>query len=134
MPTLKTRALFISHAWKYNQDYWTVVEWLNNASNFYWRNCSIPSHDGLVDTSIRGLKEGITRQIRPAQGVIIIAGMYTAYSDWIDYEINEAIRMNKTLIGVRPRGQQRVPRKVQDNCIMINWNSASLINMIRALI
>ena len=132
MPTLKRRMIFISHAWDYNDDYWAIVNWLDNASNFAWSNCSVPSHDGLSDTTTAGLKRAITRQINPAQVVIIIAGMYAAHSNWIDYEIDEAVRLEKTIIGIRPRGQQRVPTKIQDNATtMVNWNSSSLISAIR---
>ena len=132
MPTLKRRMIFISHAWDYNEDYWTIVNWLNNASNFAWSNCSVPSHDGLSDTTTAGLKRAITRQINPAQVVIIIAGMYAAHSNWIDYEIDEAVRLEKTIIGIRPRGQQRVPTKITDNATkMVNWNSSSLITAVR---
>ena len=49
--------------------------------------------------------------------------MYTLYSEWIDYEINEAIRMNKPIIAIKPWGNERVPLKIQ--------NSASLISTIR---
>ena len=132
MPSLKSRMLFISHAWDYNDDYWTIVNWLNDASNFNWRNCSVPSHDGLPDKTTVALKRAITRQINPAQAVVIIGGMYAAYSDWIDYEIDEAVRLNKTIIGIRPRAQQRIPTKIQQNATtMVNWNSSSLINAIR---
>ena len=132
MPTLKRRMIFISHAWDYNGDYWTIVNWFNDANNFNWRNCSVPSHDRLPDKTTAALKRAITRQINPAQVVVIIAGMYAAHSDWIDYEIDEAVRLNKTIIGIRPRGQQRMPTKIQENATtIVNWNSASLINAIR---
>ena len=74
----------------------------------------------------------MTRQISPAQGVIILAGMYAAHSAWIDYEIDEAIRMNKVIIGVRPWGQERVPVKVQNTAkVMVGWNSSSVIQAVR---
>ena len=132
MPTLKRRMIFISHAWDYNKDYWTIVNWFKNAKNFKWSNCSVPSHDRLPDKTTIGLKRSITGQINPAQVVVIIAGMYAAHSDWIDYEIDEAVRLNKTIIGIRPRSQQRVPTKITGNVTkMVNWNSSSLISAIR---
>ncbi len=132
MPGLKVRMLFISHAWKYDVAYNTLVRWFNDAPNFSWRNCSIPSTDALPDKTTKGLAEGITRQINPAQGVLIIAGMYAAHSGWIDYEISEARRMGKTIIGVRPWGQERMPVKVQEAAhVMVNWNSQSIINAVR---
>ncbi len=133
MPELKIRTIFISHAWQYNEHYWKIVEWFNAAPNFQWKNCSVPSHDALPDKTSKGLSDGMTRQITPAQVVIIIGGMYASYSDWIDYEISEAQRMNKTIIGVAPWGQDRIPQKVQDAsiCPLVGWNSASVIQAVR---
>jgi len=128
----KTRMLFISHAWAYEEHYNKIVEWFNSDLLFSWKNCSVPSDDALPDKTKKGLAEGIRRQISPAQGVIVIAGMYAAHSDWIDYEIDEAIRMEKTIIGVYPRGQQRAPKKIQDAAkVMVNWNSNSIIQAVK---
>lgn len=135
MPTLKTRRLFISHAWSYDAHYNTIVGWFNEEPNFDWINYSVPSDDACDEKSTAGLKRCITRQINPVQGVIILAGMYAAHSDWIDYEIDEAIRLNKIIIGVRPWGQERTPLKVQNSAhIMVNWQRASIIQAIRDLI
>ncbi|MFH1095920.1 MAG: TIR domain-containing protein [Candidatus Desantisbacteria bacterium] len=133
MPTLKNRMIFISHAWSYNQHYWTLVHWFNEESNFSWSNCSVPSHDALPDKTSKGLSEGMTRQISPAQVVVILGGMYASYSAWIDYEISEAKRMNKVIIGVKPWGQERVPLSVQNAsiCPVVGWNRSSIIQAIR---
>lgn len=132
MPDLKTRMLFISHAWKYEQHYNQLELWFNLAQYFSWKNCSVPSTDALTDTTIAGLATGMTRQISPAQGVIILAGMYVAHSDWIKYEIDEAVRMKKVIIGVRPWGSERVPTIVAENATtMVNWQSASIIQAVR---
>jgi hypothetical protein len=134
MPELKTRMIFISHAWTYSSHYWTVVGWFNDANNFAWKNCSVPSHDSLTDKTSKGLGEAITRQIRPAQAVVILAGMYAAHSDWIEYEIKEAQRMDKSIIGVKPWGQERIPQIIQDAAhVMVGWNSASVVTAVRDL-
>lgn len=132
MPSFKTRMLFISHAWRYSEHYGKIVEWFDAAPNFDWKNCSVPSTDALPDKTSKGLSEGMTRQIAPAQGVIILAGMYAAHSAWIDYEIKEAVRMGKTIIGVKPWGQERVPVNVQNAAkVMVGWNSASVVQAVR---
>lgn len=132
MPELKTRMLFISHAWNYDAHYWKLVEWFNEAPNFSWKNCSVPNHDALSDKTSAGLSAGMTRQISVAQGVIILGGMYAAYSGWIDYEIQEARRMGKVIIGVKPWGAERVPLNVQNAAtVMVNWNSSSIIQAVR---
>lgn len=136
MPALKTRMLFISHAWEYNEHYWKLVEWFNAEPNFSWKNCSIPSHDSLPDKTTAGLSAGMIRQLTPAQGVIVLAGMYAARSDWIEYEIKEALRMRKVIIGVAPWGQERVPLIVQQAsiCPVVRWQRESIINAIRTYI
>ena len=133
MPPLKTRMIFISHAWKYDEHYHTLVKWFNEEANFSWSNCSVPSHDALPDKTSKGLSAGMTRQIAPAQVVIILGGMYTAHSAWIEYEIKEAQRMDKVIIGVRPWGQERVPVIVQyaSICTPVGWNRRSVIDAIR---
>lgn len=135
MPDLKTRTLFISHAWSHSEDYFQIVKWFNDASHFYWKNCSVPNHDALPDRTSKGLSDGMTRQISPAQGVIILAGMYASHSAWIDYEINQAVRMGKVIIGVKPWGQERIPVNVQNAAnVMVGWNSQSVIDAVRTYI
>ncbi len=75
MPILKNRMIFISHAWQYNTHYWTLVNWFNEEPNFSWKNCSVPSHDALPDKTSTGLSTGMTRQINPAQIIILLGGM-----------------------------------------------------------
>ncbi len=133
MPELKNRMIFISHAWRYSEHYATLVKWFKDEPNFSWSNCSVPSDDGLSDKTSAGLRAGMTRQINPAQVVIILGGMYAAHSAWIEYEINEAIRLNKTIIGVAPWGQEKIPVIVQNAsiCPVVRWNSASVIGAVR---
>lgn len=132
MKMSKTYNLFISHAWKYDEHYNKIVEWLRD-SDLTWKNYSVPEHDPLDANNTKKLKESLTNQINPSSAVIILAGMYAAHSFWIDYEIDEAIRMGKTIIGVEPWGQERVPLKIQNNARMVGWNSNSVIKAIKEL-
>ena len=73
----------------------------------------------------------LNNQISPASKVIVLAGMYSAYSDWIGYEIDTAVDYDKFIIGVKPWGQERIPTKVSDNAdVLVGWNKNSLINAI----
>lgn len=135
MPNLRNRMIFISHAWRYSEHYHTLVKWFNEEQNFSWSNCSVPSHDSLPDKTSAGLSRGMTRQINPAQVVIILGGMYAAHSAWIDYEISEAQRLGKVIIGVRPWRQERVPLSVQQasTCPIVSWQRSSVIQAVRNL-
>ncbi|WP_300303128.1 TIR domain-containing protein [Ferrovibrio sp.] len=80
MPALKTYDLFVSHAWRYNDDYYRLVKLLEDASNFYMRNYSVPKHDPAIDPNTQAgkarLKAALEAQIRPVNCVLILAGMY----------------------------------------------------------
>lgn len=135
---MSTYNIFISHAWKYSEDYNQVVKWLNEAQAeglLTWKNYSVPEHDPLIDPNTTigktKLKNMLKEQIRPASKVVVISGMYAAYSDWIDFEIDTSVGYSKYIIGLKPWGQQRIPTKVSDNAdVMVGWNKSSLINAI----
>ena len=131
MITAKNYHIFISHAWDYKEDYYTIEAWLDE-NNIEYSNYSVPNHDPLdVDTN-KALKEELSKRIRLSSGIVIIAGMYTNYSEWIDYELEEARRMAKPIIGIRPWGQERIPVKIQEYATtIVGWNSISLINAIK---
>lgn len=128
--------LFISHAWKYSEQYYTIVKWLDSAPYFNYCNYSVPSHDPIINPNQPSgriaLQDALIKQIRPASKIIILAGMYAAHSDWINFEIETAVKLGKTIIGVRPRSQERIPTIITQNAdIMVNWNSSSLIDAIK---
>lgn len=136
MPSLKTYDLFLSHAWKYNSDYYALEKLLKSARNFYFRNYSVPAHNPLIDPKTpsgkKKLTEELDQQVRPVNCVLILSGMYAAHSEWIEKEIKLARKYNKPIIGVRPRGQVRVPLLVQlyaDE--MVNWNTDSIVRAVR---
>jgi|TARA_B110000037_G_scaffold137421_1_gene155578 hypothetical protein len=136
MPNLKTYDLFLSHAWKYNSDYYRLEEMLKNAPLFTWRNYSVPVHNPLIDPNSpvgkRTLTNELDQQVRPVNCVIILAGMYAAHSEWIEKEIRLANSYKKPIIGVKPWGQERVPLIVQNNAReMVGWNTNSIISAIR---
>jgi hypothetical protein len=136
MPYLKTYDIFISHAWRYSDDYKRLVELLNEAQNFKWRNYSDPKHDPVIDpddeVSREKLVEELEEQIRPTNCVIVISGMYVAYRYWIQKEIDIATHYRKPIIGVKPWGQERTPQKVQDVAVeIVGWNTDSIVSAIR---
>lgn len=136
MPTLKTYDLFISHAWSVNADYLRLVNLLNKANYFYYRNYSVPKHDPVIDPNTVVGKQKLTalldNQIRPVNCVLIIASMHGAHREWIQTEIDLAQRYNKPIVGVIPWGQERTPVAVQNaSKEMVGWNTDSIVAAIR---
>ena len=132
MPYLKNYRLLISHSWHYESQYSTIVTWLNNTSYFKWSNHSVSADRPLNTKTNQQLREELSQQIRGCNAVIVVAGMYTLYSEWINYEIDEALRMKKPIIGIKPWGNQRIPEKIQQNAtVLVGWNSSSLVSAVR---
>ena len=132
MPPLRTRNIFISHAWKYSAHYRTVVDWLDEESNFSWKNYSVPEHDSCPEATSRGLTDCMNGQISSSNCVVILAGMYSAHSAWIEHEIKKAYAMGKTIIGVKPWGQEKIPQIIQDYADdIVGWNRSSVVDAIR---
>ena len=128
--------LFISHAWSYNEDYYNLCNLLDNSSNFEWSNYSVPEHDPFDTDDLKDVKKALEKalrkQIDPASVVIVIAGMYANYSNWIEFEVNYAIEKSKPIVVVEPRGQERTPVFLQNAADKtVKWNINSIIEAIK---
>ena len=126
--------IFISHAWDYNDHYNTLINWINDDQDLKgnWANYSVPMEKPIETNKKKELREKLTNKIALSNVIVVVSGMYAAYSEWIDYEIDEAVRMGKYIIGVKPWGQERIPVKIQNNAsIMVGWNSSSVTNAIK---
>ena len=136
MPSLYDYRIFISHAWKYGDDYIRLVNLLDAAPYFHYFNYSAPEQKPLFPSGTpytsSDIARKITDKIRPAQITLVISGMYAAYSDWMRYEIDESLRMRMPVIGIMPRGQERVPLYVRDRVDdLVGWNTSSIVSAIR---
>lgn len=132
MPALRPYKVFISHAWNYSDDYDRVVQFLDEAPNFDYNNLSVPSHDGIDADDTGELKKLLRDQMRPANVFLIICGMYVAHSDWIDFEIDFSKRIGRPIIGILPRGYERIPIAVQNAAIeMVGWSTKTIVDAIR---
>lgn len=132
MTNLRDYHILISHSWDYSNQYKTISDWLDATPYFRWTDYSVPITKPLSSNSANDLKRKIRTRISLCSCVIILSGMYVAYSDWIDFEIDTAVSMGKPIIGVKPWGQERIPAKVLNNAdTMVGWNSSVIVDAIR---
>lgn len=136
MPSLYDYRIFISHAWKYGDDYNRLVNLLDQAHYFSYYNYSAPKEKPLfpygTPYTSADIAQKITAKIRPAQITLVISGMYGAYSNWMQYEIDESARMGKPVLGIVPWGQQQIPSYVSSHSTeLVYWNTNSIVQAIR---
>lgn len=110
-----TYNLFISHSWAYSDAYEKLVNLLNAKPYFDYNNYSVPKNDPIHNAPYEyQLKEAIRKQMQPASCVLIMAGVYSTYSKWINIEIELAKSMNKKIIAIEPWGSEKTSRTVKN--------------------
>ena len=71
-------------------------------------------------------------KIRNANIVLGIAGVYASYSDWMEWELDTAINNDIPIVGVIPRGQERISTVVSSRAEeIVRWNTESIVAAIR---
>lgn len=133
---MKTYNLFISHSWSYPDAYEKLKNLLDNRPNFFYVDYSIPKDDPVHTSGTdQGLYEAILNKMQPCNVVLIMAGVYSTYSKWINKEIQAAKKgfLNpKPVIGVKPWAQTNISSVVSQNAdALVNWNTDSIVDAIR---
>jgi len=136
MPKLKSRSLFISHSWAYGDAYDRLVEMLDAAPNFQYKNYSVPKDDPVHNaTNVQALYNAIKNQMVFCDVVLIMAGKYATYSKWIQSEIEIAKQVyTKPLLAIRPWANEQVSSVVSNVADkLVGWNTHSIVSAIREL-
>ncbi|SHM20230.1 TIR domain-containing protein [Myroides odoratimimus] len=127
--------LFISHSWKYSHNYEGVKALLDNGGILYF-NHSVPKDSPIhTNGTHRELYEAIEAKIKGCSCVIILAGVYSTYSKWINIEIEIANKYGKPIIAVEPWASERTSLVVKSNADrIVGWNSSTLCRAIREVV
>lgn len=138
IPLSKTYNLFISHSWAYGDTYDGLVKLLKGRPYFSFKNYSVPKDDPVhTNGTDKQLYEAIKRHISPCHVVIILAGVYSTYSMWINKEIDitkNGFENPKPILAVEPWGADRTSKVVKDSADLIaKWNTESIVSAIRKL-
>jgi hypothetical protein len=129
--------LFISHSWTYEQQYNNLVDLLDQ-SNLDYKNFSVPKDDPIHTNGTNvELRSAITEKIRNCHVVLVLAGVYSTYSKWINIEIEVAkksFNWKKPVIAIEPWGSERTSQHVRGNADeIVGWNTNSIVSAIKRL-
>jgi len=133
-----TYNIFISHSWTYSKNYESLVKLLDAKLYFSYKNHSIPKDDPIHNAQYDyQLYDAIKNKISGTNIVIILAGVYSSYSKWIDKEIKIAqteFITPKQIIAVEPWGAEKTSQKVKNSANkIVKWNTDSIVSAIREL-
>lgn len=133
---VRQRNLFISHSWDYADAYERLCSLLDEAPRFMYRNYSVPKYDPVHNApNAQALYDAIKQRVQFCEVVIIMAGVYSTYSKWIQKEIQIAKKdFDKPILAVKPWANTQVSTVVQENAdMLVNWSTNSIVSAIREL-
>lgn len=140
LPMTETCDIFLTHAWRYHDDWKHMVEVLNTQGIRTWRNFSLPWYDPALDPRTpdggRVVRAGLETQIIPCHGVVLLAGVYEQIGSrkWVELEIEMARRHGKPIIAVPPWGLTEVSPTVREFAdTVVGWDGAAVIATVRSL-
>lgn len=134
----KTYHIFISHSWAYPDAYEGLIELLDKDPNFSYSDYSVPQNDPIHNAgNSKELYNAIKAQVSKASVVIIMAGVYSTYSKWINKEIEIAqteFSIPKPIIAIEPWGSEKTSAVVKEAADrVVGWNSLSILGAIKDL-
>lgn len=122
--------IFISHSWKNDADYWSLIKKFKNYE-FEFYNHSIEEDNRVGAYTNKQIEKGIENKMRGCSKVLVLGGNY-ANRYWIKKEIEIASRMGKEIIAIRPWGKSYIPKKLYKNANrVIGFNSKTIIENLK---
>lgn len=136
MPT--RRHVFISHHHADDQGVTDMTTMLAR-KGYEVRNSSIrakPANQRRLDKGLvsdNTIKRLLRMKMSWASTVVVLIGKSTASRPWVDWEIKQALRQGKRIVGVYERGgtENDKPAALEDYAsAIVNWNADSIISAI----
>jgi hypothetical protein len=128
----RVHKVFISHSWAYVSDLRSLKTLLESRGYF-----KVEFEEASPDVPINSsnayyIRQRLSLKIANADVVLGIAGIYASYSEWMAWELDKALEMNKPIIGVVPRGAERISSVVSSRAKeTVRWNTESIVAAIR---
>ncbi|MCB2263873.1 MAG: TIR domain-containing protein [Candidatus Thiosymbion ectosymbiont of Robbea hypermnestra] len=138
--TNKLYDIFITHAWRFHDEWTRMGDMLDACETLKWRNFSVPWHDPAMDTNteigMRFIRNCLESQIVPVAGVILLNGVYETKSSrkWVDLEIEMARKHSKPVFAVPTFKQTDVLPEVREmSDMVVQWDCQAMIGAIDAI-
>ena len=130
----KTYDLFVTHAWRFHEDWTKFTELMDKMRGLLWRNFSLPWHDPAIspNTEVGGrfIRSSLESQIIPVHVVVLLAGVYEIRSArlWVDMEVEMAKKHNKPIVAMPAINKDSIPDALVALCdASSSWDAGRLI-------
>ena len=128
----KDYKIFISHSWSYTEDLEALQKLLNTRGYFNVEFLEATKKTPINSISAPYVKTVLKGKILKSDIVLALAAIYATHSDWMIWELETAKANNIPIVGVIPRGQERISTEVSSRSIVdVRWNTESIVDAIR---
>lgn len=128
----KDYKIFISHSWSYTSDLEDLQKLLNERGYINVTFLEATKKTPIDSENASYVKTVLKARILNSDIVLALAGVYASHSDWMIWELETAKNNNIPIVGVIPRGQERVSTEVSSRSIVdVKWNTESIVDAIR---
>lgn len=124
--------IFISHSWTYHDTLEDLRTLISNRPYFNAAYSEVSRDEPINSHNASYIKSVLKAKILASNLVIGIAGVYASHSEWITWELDTAVANGIPIVGVVPRGAERVSSIVSSRAVeVVRWNTESIIAAIR---
>lgn len=128
----KDYKIFISHSWSYPGDLEKLRALLTERGYFNVEFEEASATEPINSANAAYIKRRLKDKISNSDVILAIAGVYASYSEWMTWELETAANQGKNIIGVVPRGQERISITVTNYADeVVRWNTESIVAAIR---
>lgn len=128
----KTYSIFISHSWQNSDALVSLRRLLNERGYFSVEFEEVSKDEPINSSNAYYIKKRLAEKIENSDVVLGLAGIYASHSDWMEWELEKALELDVAIVGVIPRGQERISTTVSSRSkIDVRWNTESIVAAIR---
>lgn len=128
----KEYKIFISHSWQYSDTLEALRDLINARSHFGATYEESTKDDPINSENANYVKARLAQKIGNSDIVLALAGIYASHSSWMEWELDKAIDLGVPIVGVIPRGQERISTIVSSRSLVdVRWSTESIIAAIR---
>ena len=125
-------SVYISHSWDHVDDLKNLRSLLRERGYFHVEFNEVSPDERIKSENPAYIRRRLKEKIANSDIVLGIAGVYASHSDWMEWELDTALEENVPIVGVIPRGQERISKSVTDRSVEdVHWNTESIVKVIR---
>lgn len=122
----------IAHGWIQDDDYSRVIEYLESAENFFYRNLSKPDQPVPGGDGTAPRRTAIGEALKMAEVVVCSAGIWERYNDWARYVVERAEELDLPVVAIEHFGPREMDIRLKGHAAeTVGWDSRSIVDAIR---